>query len=242
MIVITNDDGPSNGAKTLLMAAQKFDDAYALLPEKQRSVISGALTLHKPLRLKRRKEKLYTLNGNPGDCVLFALYSNELPKPDLVLSGINWGDNSCAESLFTSGTLGACWHAIKEGVPAIAFSLRVPHREWTENRSWGDLDKLQKTVEKVLEELRPKLKPHAFFNVNIPPTLGGEIKYINKLQLSKWKTVFEKRSDPEGKKYYWLTGIPQKAEENTDFYELDINKKITISEVTISQILGEDKC
>ena len=94
MIVVTNDDGPSKGAKVLLEVAQRREEAYALLPERQRSAVSGALTLHKPLRLKRLKEHLYTLNGTPADCVLFALYSGEVPKPELVLSGINWGDNS----------------------------------------------------------------------------------------------------------------------------------------------------
>ena len=101
MIVITNDDGVSFGARALLKAAKKLDKAYAIVPNRQRSAVSRALTLHKPLRIHDEDEDIYTLNGTPADCVVFSLFSGEFEKPKIVLSGINWGNKigraSCRE-------------------------------------------------------------------------------------------------------------------------------------------------
>ncbi|MFZ5501845.1 MAG: 5'/3'-nucleotidase SurE, partial [Candidatus Micrarchaeota archaeon] len=143
-ILVTNDDGLSEGLRMLLEAARKSGDAYALVPSRQRSAVSGALTLHKPLRLHNVEEDIFTLNGTPTDCVLFALHSGEFKKPSLVLSGMNWGDNASIGSVLGSGTVGACWEAAVEGVPAIAFSLERTKEDWHQKESWGEREAIVK--------------------------------------------------------------------------------------------------
>ena len=127
-ILVTNDDGDSEGLRMLLEAAKKFGDAYVLAPSRQRSAVSGALTLHKPIRLHRVEKDFFTINGTPTDCSLFAIHSKEFRKPSLVLSGINWGDNTGIGTLLGSGTVGACWRAAP---------IRAMRRSWGRTRSAG---------------------------------------------------------------------------------------------------------
>src|SRR3989338_6238348 len=93
-ILITNDDGYSIGLRTLFEVSKEVDPStYAVIPHQQRSAVAMSLTLHKPLRLHKREEDILELSGTPADCVLFSIYSGEVKRPKLVLSGINFGDN-----------------------------------------------------------------------------------------------------------------------------------------------------
>ena len=130
-ILVTNDDGYSEGLRMLFEIAKSLDkDAYAVIPDRQKSAVSVALTLHKVLRLHEIKNNISTLSGTPADCVLFSIYSKQFKKPKLVLSGINYGDNTSTGALLSSGTIGACWEAALEGVPAIAFSVYKTNHDW----------------------------------------------------------------------------------------------------------------
>ncbi len=211
---------------------KKFDSVYAIVPNKQRSAVSGALTLHKPIRLHKITEEIQSINGTPADCVLFSVYSGEFEKPALILSGINHGDNTCLGPLIQSGTVGACWQAALEGIPSIAFSLHT--------KDWGDKEKLTQTVIRIIEELRPKLGPDKFFNVNLPADhQPAKIIYMHKFQKKKYKTRIEKRADPSKVPYFWITGETNEAKEGTDLYEIVMNKNITISEISLSIFKSE---
>ena len=168
-ILVTNDDGDSEGLRRLLLVAKKFGSAYAIAPNRQRSAVSGAVTLHKPIRLHKIERDIYTINGTPSDCVLFAIHSGEVEKPDLVLSGINWGYNLGIGSILGSGTVAACWQACLEGISSIAFSQVKGDGNWHEKEVWGDRNTIVKAVEDVTKELLPKLRSNKFFNVNLPP-------------------------------------------------------------------------
>ncbi len=84
-IAITNDDGYTEGVKILLDFARTLGKAYAIIPSKQRSAVSVAMTLHKPMRLYEVEKDIYTLSGTPADCAGFAVSSEEFPKPRSVL-------------------------------------------------------------------------------------------------------------------------------------------------------------
>lgn len=236
-ILVTNDDGDSEGLRMLLEVASRFGNAYAVIPSKQRSAIANAVTLHKPLRLHRMATDIHTINGTPSDCVLFALYSGEFHKPDLVLSGINAGDNTSMNALIGSGTVGACWEAVLDGVPAIAFSMRMAKKDWHNRESWGDREAVMKRVEGIMETLLPKLDKNRerFFNVNMPENPeDAEIVHTNKLQKERFLTHVDKRIDPDGVPYYWISGTTKKLEKGTDTYEVIQNKRITITEISLA--------
>jgi 5'-nucleotidase len=206
------------------------------MPAKQRSAIANAVTLHKPLRLHKIAPGMHAINGTPSDCVLFAMYSGEFEKPDLVLSGINAGDNTSMNALIGSGTVGACWEAVLEGVPAIAFSMCMTKQDWHAKGGWGDRDGVMKRVEGIIETLLPELDRdrERFFNVNMPERPeNAEILRINRIQKERFLTRVDKRTDPDGVPYFWISGSNKKVESGTDTYEVVQNKRITITEISL---------
>jgi 5'-nucleotidase len=234
-ILVTNDDGDCEGLRMLLEAGSRFGKAYALAPSRQRSAVSGALTLHKPIRLHRITENVHAISGTPSDCVLFALHSGEFPKPSLVLSGINWGDNSGLGSLLGSGTVGACWQAALEGVPSIAFSIARGSGDYHHKESWGEREKTVEKVAEIIAMLKPKVAPNRLFNVNMPREVeGAKIVHVKKMQRERYDTRVEKREDPDGKPYYWISGRNKPIEGGTDVHEVMVRKNIAITEVSLS--------
>jgi len=234
-ILVTNDDGDSEGLHMLLEAARKFGDAYAIVPSRQRSAVSGALTLHKPLRLHKIGEEVYTINGTPTDCALFAIHSEEFKKPSLVLSGINWGDNTGIGTLLGSGTVGACWRAALKGVPAIAFSLAKTKEDWRRKESWGDRTALVEKVVEIITMLKPKLKPDRFFNVNLPHDVSdAKIVHVKKMQRERYGARIEKRLDPDNNPYYWIIGVKRHIDTGTDAHEVLVKGNISVVEVPLS--------
>lgn len=238
-ILVTDDDGDSEGLRLLLEVAGRFGSAYAIIPNRQRSAVSGALTLHKPIRLHKAGKNVHSINGTPADCVLFAIYSGEFPKPDLVLSGINMGDNTGMAAVFGSGTLGACWEAAIEGVPAAAFSIMMKRREWHEKKEWRNRDAVARKTWDILKELLPQLVPGKFFNVNYPDELeGARIVYTGNIQRMKYATMVTRRTDPDDVPYYWISGEARKAEKGTDTYEVLHNGNIAITEISLEFLKG----
>lgn len=234
-ILVTNDDGDSEGLRMLLEVAKGLGKAHAIAPNRQRSAVSGALTLHKPLRLHRHDVDVYSVNGTPSDCVLFGLHSGEFAKPDLVLSGINWGDNSGMGSLLGSGTVGACWQAALEGVPSIAFSMARGSGDWRHRESWGDRQAMVGKVASIVQSLMPKLGKDRFFNVNMPFELkGADVVHVGKMQRERYGTRIEKRNDPEGRPYFWIIGSSLEPVEGTDVYEVMVKKNIAVTEISLS--------
>ena len=235
MILITNDDGYSKGLELLLKAAKQVDEAYAIIPSKHRSAVSSALTIHKALRINKHSNDIYTLSGTPADCVYFSLYCNQFKKPDLILSGLNFGDNTAAEGIICSGTVGACWIAATENIPSIAFSLYINNREnWKTKEDWGNEKEVVSMLVKLIKDIKPKIKENLFFTVNMPLDISkSKIIYPKKLQRTRFDPIIEKREDPHGIPYYWLSGNFSKAEKDTDFYEVKENGNIVVTPISI---------
>lgn len=244
-ILVTNDDGDSFGLHTLMKVARKIDRrAYALIPHQQRSAISKAITLHKALRVHKLGKDRYDISGTPADAVLFAYYSRELPRPQLVLSGINFGDNASTSSILASGTLGACWEAALIGVPAVGFSMYKKHgawqkrSEWSNPKAWGEAGLLEKRTLEVLQLLRKRFKPGFFFSVNLPAQnlKKARIVWTHTAQTLRFKTIIHKRKDPAGIPYYWIGGDFAPRKRGTDLYEISENGNIAISRVSLDII------
>lgn len=233
-ILVTNDDGDTIGLRILLEVAKKFGNAYAIIPHRQRSAVSKSITLHKALRFHRIEEEMYEINGTPADAVLFSIYSKEVPKPDLVLSGINFGDNTSLTAILSSGTIGACWEALIENIPTIAFSLYRTSKDWHDKKNWGNLELLKDHTGKIIKLLKDKSYKDKFYSVNFPNDLSNsKTLFHNRLQRTRFNVHIDKRIDPSEHAYYWLSGDFSKLDKGTDSYEVGVNKNIVITEVSI---------
>ncbi|HHW56644.1 MAG TPA: 5'/3'-nucleotidase SurE [Clostridia bacterium] len=211
-ILLTNDDGVQGlGMLKLAEYLKGKYDVTVVAPEKERSAISHAITLHKPLRLKKIKEeqnlKIFAVNGTPSDCIKLGVEVVLGRKPDMVVSGINNGLNLGTDILY-SGTVSAAIEASLYGIPAIAVSLSET-ADIEDKRIYKFLESL---IEIILKKGLPK---DILLNVNIPDFQEG-VKGIKATKLGKriYIETFQKNYDPRGKEYYWMAGKISKIEED----------------------------
>ena len=206
LFLITNDDGyGANGIRTLIRVASEFGDVIVMAPERNSSGLAHSFTGSRPLRVQTISEidgcKIYTCDGTPVDCVKISEEYFCPRRPDLVLSGINHGSNSSINVLY-SGTMGAVIEAAVSGMTAIGFSL-LDHSENADFEP--SVPYVRHIIKIVLEKGLPN---QVALNVNIPVPTDGVIKGLKVCRQSqaRWIDSYEKRTDPHGRPYYWLTG------------------------------------
>lgn len=203
---MSNDDGVNApGLSNLIKMVLPFGDVFVVAPEHGQSGMSHSISLLEPLRTKRIKmgEELSIISvpGTPVDCVKLAL-NQLLPRwPDLMVSGINHGSNS-AISVVYSGTMGAAIEASLYGIPSVGFSV-LNH---SIDADFGLAVKYGTNI--IRDVLENGLPEHVALNVNFPVIAEKDYKGFKVCKQTKgvWKEEFEKRSDPYGGEYYWLTG------------------------------------
>lgn len=206
LILISNDDGiAAKGIAALVNAAKKYGKVMVVAPETAQSGMSHAITARSPLRLRKVKEEenvaWYAVNGTPVDCIKMANNQLLTRKPDLVLSGVNHGSNASVAVIY-SGTVGAAVEGTLLGIPSVAISL-LDHAA---NADFSAVDQwVSPIIEKVLAD---KLPHYTTLNVNIPLLPADKIKgyRFSRVTHGFWKEEMDKRTDPEGKDYFWLTG------------------------------------
>ncbi|MCB0514600.1 MAG: 5'/3'-nucleotidase SurE [Chitinophagales bacterium] len=208
IILVTNDDGiVSQGIRALVEVAAKFGEVYVVAPDKPQSAMGHAITISQPLRLSEvdifgdKVSKAYECSGTPVDCVKLAVDKVLHRRPDLCLSGINHGSNAAINVIY-SGTMSAAMEAAIEGINAIGFSfLNYSHH--------ADLRACKYYAEKIIDNcLENGFPQSALLNVNIPDLPMEKIKGMKICHQAnaKWEERFDERTDPQGRKYYWLTG------------------------------------
>jgi len=206
LILITNDDGfAARGLRALDEIALEFGDVIVMAPEQNASGKSHSITTGRPLRVREVKLdkglSVFACDGTPVDCVKLATEYFCPRQPDLVLSGINHGSNSSINVLY-SGTMGAVIEATALGLNAIGFSILNHSPE-------ADFEPSRPIVRHIIGHvLEHGLPPDVSLNVNIPRLEGNQIKGIRVCHEAKsqWLDSFEKRIDPQGRPYWWLTG------------------------------------
>ena len=206
LILVTNDDGLyAAGLRTLLEVIEEFGKVVLISTMESMSGMSQALTVKTPLRVKLLEEnerhRIYTCNGTPTDSVKLAVNQLLERTPDWVVTGINHGANASVSVLY-SGTMAAAIEGCLYGISSVGFSLN-------DFSSSADFSVCRKTIRTVMEHLsRNPLPEGVCLNVNIPSVPEDTIKGIKICRQAKgnWKEEFEKRKDPMGKTYYWLTG------------------------------------
>lgn len=226
VILITNDDDiTSPGIRNLVEAVRDLGKVVVVAPDKPQSGMGHAITIGEPLRMNPMMHmfegiEAYATTGTPVDCVKLAVDKILHRKPDICLSGINHGANHSINVIY-SGTMSAAMEASIEGIPSIGFSL-------LDYRYEADFTGARQTVTKIVSTLlKKKMDKHLLLNVNIPSVPARELKGIKicKQAYAKYEEDFDERTDPQGKKYYWLTGefVNFDKAKDTDVWALQHN-------------------
>ena len=206
VILITNDDGiTAPGIKNLVEAVKGLGKIVVVAPDKPQSGMGHAITIGQPLRMNKvdifEGVEAWQTSGTPVDCVKLAVDKVLHRKPDICLSGINHGANHSINVIY-SGTMSAAMEASIESIPSIGFSLLDYNIE-------ADFTAARFYVHKIVSALlKQKMDKHLLLNVNIPALKMELIKGVKvcRQAYAKYEEDFDERKDPQGKKYYWLTG------------------------------------
>lgn len=226
LILVTNDDGiNAPGIRTLISVVKNIGDVIVVAPDSPQSGMGHAITINSTLHSSRITPKNseiieYSCSGTPADCVKLAINELMPRKPDLCVSGINHGSNSSINVIY-SGTMSAAIEAGIEGVPAIGFSLL--------DYSWNaDFSHSKDFIRKItLNALNNGIPKGVVLNVNIPAVKKSDIKGVKicRQAMAYWVEEFDKRKNPLGQEYYWLTGkfVNKDQGEDTDEWALKNN-------------------
>ncbi len=224
LILVTNDDGvTAPGIRALIDVMNEIGDVVVVAPDSPQSGMGHAITINSTLYCdpvvinKNAPQKEYSCSGTPVDCVKMASREILDRKPDLCVSGINHGSNSAINVIY-SGTMSAAVEAGIEGIPAIGFSLL----DYGMDANFEPSKKYVKIiVENVLKNGLPK---GVVLNVNIPKLAEEDIKGVKICRQANahWVEEFDKRINPMGREYYWLSGefINEDKGEDTDEWAL----------------------
>jgi len=219
-ILLTNDDGyDAPGLQALIEAFRPVADVHVAAPASEQSGKGHSITTTRdPIPAQSRRQAdgrvWYAIDAPPATCVRIAL-ENLLPRrPDLVISGINRGEN-LGVVVYYSGTLGAAREAALVGVPAMAVSMR--------GNDAGDYAAAAAFTRQLVEQLHAqgKLTAGIFLNVNVP---AGERKGVDVTRLSVRPTLdrFEQRRSPRGRLYFWSNWEPLREDEpGTDVHAFE---------------------
>ena len=224
LILVTNDDGiTAPGMRALIKIMNKIGDVVVVAPDSPQSGMGHAITIDNvltcnPISIDDGPQLEYICSGTPADCVKMAISEILKRKPDLCISGINHGSNSSINVIY-SGTMSAAIEAGIKSVPAIGFSLLDFNLD-------ADFKPSEKFIRRIiLNILLNGIPEGVVLNVNIPNLKKEEIKGIKVCRQANgyWKEDFDKRKNPFGKEYYWLSGefVCKDKGQDTDVFALE---------------------
>jgi len=201
VILVCNDDGiRSQGVQSLARALEPLGKVYVVAPDREQSAAGHSLTLHRPLRVEEIAPRQFAIDGTPTDCVNLAV-SGILPeRPGLVVSGINMGAN-LGDDITYSGTVSAAMEGTLFGIPSIAVSLAGRDRfEFTPAAEFA--------AELVARVMERGLPGETLLNVNVPdrPRAAMTGFRVTKQGKRRFGEALVEKTDPRGKKYYWIGG------------------------------------
>lgn len=213
-ILVTNDDGiHSEGLHVLTEALKMAGEVIVVAPDRERSSVAHALTMHRPLRVKRIKENYYAVDGTPVDCVILGVYMLRPERPGIIASGINKGENM-GEDILYSGTVSAALEGTIMGIPSFAISI-VSRRDF----KFKSAAEFALRVVRFIE--RKGLPGEILLNINVPNLDTDQIRSYMITRQGKriYGDVVHEKTDPRGRKYYWIGGneMSFEREKGTDF-------------------------
>jgi 5'-nucleotidase len=226
LILVTNDDGiTAPGIKALTEVASELGEVVIVAPDSPQSGKGHAITIHDPLRLRKARIfphiEAWECSGTPVDCVKLAKHVVLKDRPiDLCVSGINHGSNASINIIY-SGTMSAAMEASMEGIRSIGFSLLDFGFD-------ADFEAAKHWVKKLMIYALKHQFPHGnLLNVNIPKLPLADIKGMKLCRQAnaRWVEEFVEGRDPNGQRYYWLSGkfINEDTGTDTDVWALENN-------------------
>lgn len=244
-ILVTNDDGIyASGLKAAAQSVKGLGEVFVVAPSGQMSGVGRSISVFEPLRFAEVNmdgQKAYAVTGTPTDSVIigiFAIMKGDLP--DLVVSGINVGENISTDTVTTSGTIGAALEAASYGIPAIAASIQAVDQgdkfdfHHQDKHSFEVAVKLVRRVaKKVLDQGLPEGVD--LLNLNVPEGATENTDIVmTRLARKIFRTSVQERFDPRGRPYYWIDGdlICSEAE-GTDVRAVYQDRKISITPLTL---------
>ena len=234
-ILCSNDDGiHARGLETLeKIACELSDDVWVVAPQEEQSGAARALTLAHPIRVRQYADKRFAVSGTPTDAVMMGvtkLLGDK--KPDLVLSGVNNGQN-LADDVTFSGTIAAALQGMTLGIPSIALSMT---RFTRHSAAWETAERFgPNVVRKLMEAGWP---PDVVMNVNFPACEPNDVKGVEVTaqgHRDQFQLYVEEREDLRGGSYYWFgfTGQLANPPEGTDLRAV-YDGRISITPLHIS--------
>lgn len=200
-ILVTNDDGIQSAGLTVLASSlSKLGDVWVVAPDRERTAVAHAVTLHKPLRVHHAGARTYSVNGTPVDCVNLALLKIMPKRPHLLVSGINRGVNLGDDVLY-SGTVSAAVEGTILGVPSMAVSQEGrEHFRFTVGAHYA-----VRVARLILEHGLPE---ETLLNLNIPdrPLSATSGVRVTCLSRRRFDNPIIEKVDPHGRNYYWIAG------------------------------------
>ncbi|HOV82314.1 MAG TPA: 5'/3'-nucleotidase SurE [Methanothrix sp.] len=244
-ILVSNDDGVyAAGLQAAAKSVQGLGQVVVAAPSGQKSGVGRSVSVFEPLRyvdVNLNGFRAYAVTGTPVDSVvigIFAIMKGEMP--DLVVSGINVGENISTDTVTTSGTIGAALEAASYGIPAIAASLQAIDQGDKFDMHHGARHSfdvattvLRRVASRVLEKGLPQGVDLLNLNVPVSATEDTEI-VVTRLARKIFKTAVEERFDPRGRAYYWIDGdLICCDEEGTDVQTLYQDRKISLTPLSL---------
>jgi 5'-nucleotidase len=232
-VLVTNDDGiHSPGLIALYLSLRQLGEVVAIAPERPRSACGHAITLHKPLRVwpvdGPEGGALYASNGTPADCVALGVSEHLGGVPDLVVAGINLGPNLGVDMIY-SGTVAAAMEAAISGIPSFAISVAS-----YETAMFAPAAEFAVHLARAVAARG--LRGRGFLNVNVPAVPADQIRGVSITRQGKlrYSNRIERRMDPRGGEYYWLTGerVGHSGQSGGDFDAIAENR-ISITPVRL---------
>ncbi|MDO5707773.1 MAG: 5'/3'-nucleotidase SurE [Andreesenia angusta] len=214
-ILVTNDDGiNSEGIKILANLMKPFGNVYVVAPDSEKSAVGHGITTHRPLRIKKMDNYLsgvklaYQVSGTPADCVKMGIEHILDIHPDLLVSGINFGQNLGTDVLYSGTVSAAIEGSINDISLCMAFSLT--------GRAKMNYDAAKAYIPKIISTAIADSFRGTILNVNIPSVNRENINGVayTELGVQKYSNAFIEREDPHGGKYYWMSGVPEKMDNN----------------------------
>lgn len=236
-ILITNDDGvDAPGLQIMIEIAKAISkDVHVVAPSDNQSGVGHRLSFGRELEVHEHGDNVYSIDGTPGDCVVAAftrIFADK--KPDIVLSGVNQGQN-LGDIIHCSGTLAGAREATMQGALGIGMSQAVDYEVGEHSVSWEAARAFG--VDIVCQLMARKHSADTYFNVNFPFVQPDDVTGVRVVphQRFAYSPFAQYQSRNEGKFFVTIPETPKPLNIGHDFHMLHNEKAITITPLTLCQ-------
>jgi 5'-nucleotidase len=243
-ILVTNDDGVyASGLQAAARSVEGLGEVVVAAPSGQKSGVGRSISVFEPLRFAEvnlNGFKAYAVTGTPTDSVIIGIFAILKQMPDLVVSGINVGENISSDAVTTSGTIGAALEAASYGIPAIAASIQAIDQGDKFDMHHGEKHSFE-VATKILRRVATRVLEHGLpegvdvLNLNVPVSAREDTEIVvTRLARKIFKTSVQERFDPRGRPYYWIDGeLIFFDKEGTDVQTVYQERKISITPLSL---------